>query len=149
MAWSFRSDLVAGIYQMLVDFQTANSTALDGVYRSRPKAFTNRPLAYVGSRNEGLQHTSGIHRRNVTPTVVIVYAARDYADEMADVRDDVVDAFLEYASDRPHATTTPLRNTLVEPRTTEDVELEMDGSYYPATIVTFAAVQQVGADTGA
>ena len=146
MAWSFRSDLVTGLYNLLVAFQTANSGMLDGVYRSRPKNLASRPLAYVGSRNEALQHTTGIHRRTVTPTVVIVYASKDYSDEMADVRDDVVDAFLEYASERPHAIS---GRTLVEPRADEDVELELDGVFYSATIITFAAVDQVGAQTGA
>jgi hypothetical protein len=146
MAWGFRSDLAGGLYTLLTGFQAANSGMLDGAFRSRPKHFGTRPLAYVGSRNEALEHTVGIHRRTVTPTVVIVYAAKDYSEEMADVRDDVVDAFLEYASDRPHAIS---NTTLVEPRATEDVELEIDGAFYPATVITFLAVQQVGAQTGA
>lgn len=146
MAWSFRNDVAAGLYALLAAFQTANAGMLDAVYRSRPRQFGSRPLAFVGSRNEALQHTTGIHRRTVAPTVVVVYAAKDYSEEMADVRDDVVDAFLEYASSRPHAITA---RTLVEPRATEDVELELDGVFYPATIVTFVAVDQVGAQTGA
>lgn len=146
MAWSFRSDVAAGLYTLLTGFQAAHSGMLDGVHRSRPKNFAGRPLAYVGSRPEALQHTTGIHRRTLTPSVVIVYAPKDHSEEMADVRDDVVDAFLEYASSRPHAVT---GRTLVEPRATEDVELELDGVFYPATVVTFVAVDQVGAQTGA
>lgn len=146
MAWTFRNDLVAGLFSLLGAFKTANPTMLHAVYRSRPKAFADRPLAYVATRPEVLEHSVGIHRRTFSPTVTIVYPARDYSEEMADVQDDVVDAFLEYASSRPHQIS---GQTLVEPRTTEDVELELDGAYYPATIVTFAAVQQVGAQTGA
>lgn len=146
MAWSFRSDMVAQLWSMLQGFQTANPTLLHNVYRSTPKAFSDRPLAYVGSRNEALEHSVGIHRRTVNPTLVVVYATKDYGDEMADVQDDLVDALLEYASSRPHQVS---GQTLVEPRTTEDVELERDGAFFPATVISFVAVQQVGAQTGA
>lgn len=146
MAWTFRSDLAAGIYSMLAAFMAANPTMLHSVHRSRPKNLADRPLAFLGSRTETLEHSVGIHRRTFAPTVVIVYAPADLSTEMADVRDDVVDAFLEYASSRPHAISS---RTLVEPRATEDVELDLDGITYPATVVTFAAVQQVGAQTGA
>lgn len=142
MPTSWRSDVAAGLFTMLTDFRTANPTYLHNVYRSRPKTFNDRPLAFVGSRNEPLiEHTSGIRRRTSTPQVVIVYAARDYTDEMADIRDDVVDAFLDFATARPHAISA---TTLVEPRATEDVELALDDAYYPATVVTFAAVIQEG-----
>ena len=146
MAWTFRSDAVAGMYTLLSNFSAANVGMLHSVHRSRPKNLADRPLAYIGPRPETLEHSVGIHRRTFAFTVVIVYAPKDHSDEMADVRDDVVDAFLEYASSRPHAIS---NRTLVEPRATEDVELELDGQFYPATVVTFAAVQQVGAQTGA
>lgn len=146
MSWTFRNDLVAQLWAMLQAFQVANPTLLHAVFRSRPKSLADRPLGFVGSRNEALVHTQGIHRRTVSPSIVLVYASRDYSDEVADVQDDVVDAFLEYASSRPHQIS---GTTLVEPRTTEDVELELDGAFYPATVIGFVAVQQVGAQTGA
>lgn len=144
-AWSFRNDIVAGLYSQLQAFQVANPTLLANVFRSQPKTFSDRPLAFVASRNEALQHSVGLHRRTVTPSVVIVYQSRDYSDEMADIQDDIVDLYLEYSSGRPHAISS---STLVEPRTTEDVELELDGAFYPATVVTFLAVEQKGAQTG-
>lgn len=145
MAWTFRNDVVAQLWAMLQAFQTANPAMFHNVYRSRPKSFADRPFAFVGSRNEALAHTTGIHRRTVAPTIVVVYRPQDLSEEMADVRDDVVDAFLEYSSDRPHQVS---GQTLVEPRSTEDVELEVDAAFYPATVISFVAVQQVGAQTG-
>lgn len=146
MSWTFRSDMVAGLYSLLQAFQAANPTMLHGVYRSRPRNMANRPLAFIGPRPEALQHTTGIHRRTVSPAVLIVYAPKDLGEEMDDVRDDIVDAFLEYASSRPHAVS---NRTLIEPRSAEDVEIAVDGVTYPATAVSFVAVQQVGAQTGA
>lgn len=46
----------------------------------------------------------------------------------------MIDAFLDYASARPHAIT---NSTVTSPTAVEDVELEMDGAAYPASIVTF------------
>ena len=130
---TFRSDVAAGLYALAAGFQAANPTMLHNAYRARPATFSDRPLAFVGPRTETIVHTNQIRQRSMRPTIVLVWAYNDEL-EVADVRDDVVDAFLDYATARPHAISS---NTVTAPTGVEDVELEMDGAFYPASIVTF------------
>ncbi len=76
----------------------------------------------------------------MTPTVVFVWAWGDEM-EIADVRDDVVDAFLDYATARPHAISS---QTVCVVRGVEDVELEAEGTFYPAAVVTFDTIALEG-----
>jgi len=133
-ATTFRSDVVAGLWGLLTGFVAANPTMLNAGYRARPRSLGNRPLGFVGPRNEPtITHTSGLRQRNMTPSIVLVWGWNE-EEETADVRDDVVDAFLDYATARPNAVSA---GTQTAPTSTEDVELEMDGAYYPATIIAF------------
>lgn len=141
MAWTTRSDLVGAVWAQLQAFQAANPTLLHNAYRSRPKSFADRPCGYVGNRGEQLTYMGATVRRDLTASVVIVYAPKDMSEELADVQDDLVDAFLEYGAARPAQVN---GRTLTQPRQTEDVELELDGAYYPATIVTYTHVDQKG-----
>lgn len=135
MPTTFRSDVAAGLYAMLVGFQAANAGMVNAVFRSRPASFGDRPLAYVGPRNEDVNHTGNVlFQRRMTPTVAFLWAPSADQRELADVRDDVVDAFLAYALARPHAIS---NTTVTSPTRVEDVELELDGTFYPASIVTF------------
>ena len=133
MTTTFRSDVVAGYYAMLTGFAAANPTMLEHAYRTRPRSFSDRPLAFVGPRNESIAHTQGTRQRTMTPTIVFVWAWND-EQETADIRDDLIDAFLDYATARPHAVS---NQTVTSPTGVEDVELEMDGAPYPASIVSF------------
>lgn len=133
MATSFRSDARAGIYGLLTGFITANPTMLNSAHKTRPRSMGDRPLAFVGPLPEAILHTQGTRQRTMAPTVVMVWAWNDET-ETADIRDDVIDAFLDYASARPHAIS---NSTVTSPTAVEDVELEMDGAPYPASIVTF------------
>lgn len=132
---TIRNDFVAGLYGLLTGFQTANPTMILDAFRSRPASFGGRPLAYVGTRNETIRHTGQVlFQRDPKPNVVFVWAAGADQREIADVRDDVVDAFVGYAMGRPHAIS---NQTTCSPVGVEDVELEMDGAFYPASVVTF------------
>ena len=132
---TLRNDLVAGLYGLLTGFLAANPTSLNSVYRSRPASLGDRPLAFVGLRNERINHTGQVlFQRQPTPNVAFVWASGADQRELADVRDDVVDAFVTYAIARPHAIS---NQTTCSPTGVEDVELEMDGAFYPASIVTF------------
>lgn len=133
MTTTFRSDVAAGLYGLLSGFQAANPTMLTHAYRTRPRALGDRPLGFVGPRNESIIHTQGTRQRTMTGTVVFVWAWND-EQETADVRDDVIDAFLDYATARVHAVS---NQTVTSPTAVEDVELEMDGAPYPASIVSF------------
>jgi hypothetical protein len=130
---TFRSDVRAGMLGLLTGFIAANPTMLNAGYSVRPAAFGNRPLGYVGDLNETIVHTQGTRQRTMSPTIVLVWAWND-ATETTDIRDDVVDAFLDYATANVHAVS---NQTVTSPTGVEDVELEMDGAPYPASIVTF------------
>lgn len=133
MATSFRSDVRAGMYDLLAGFLAANPTMLNSAHRARPRSFGDRPLGFVGPLPETIVHTAGTRIRTMAPTVVLVWAWDD-EQEIADIRDDVIDAFLDYATARPHAVS---NSTVTSPTAVEDVELDMDGAPYPASIVTF------------
>jgi hypothetical protein len=53
----------------------------------------------------------------------------------------VVDAFYTYANARPHAIS---NQTVCVPRSVEDVELEAEGTFYPAAVVTFDTIALEG-----
>lgn len=132
---TIRNDAVAGLYGLLTGFSAANSGALNGVFRSRPAAFGDRPLAFVGPRPETIVHTGQVlFQRNPRFSCVFVWASGADQRELADVRDDIVDAFVGYAMGLPHAVS---NQTTCSPTGVEDVELELDGAFYPASIVSF------------
>lgn len=143
MPTTFRSDVRDGLYGLLTGFQSANPTLLHSAYRSRPGSFSDKWVAYVGSLSEPvITHTQGIRRRQMSPQVVLVGKMSEPSSETAVSLDDIVDAFLDYCTARPHAIST---GTVIAPTSTEDVELEAEGTFYPAVIVTFGdAVIQEG-----
>lgn len=134
MATSFRSDVRGGLYTLLTGFQTANPTLIEHTYRRRPGSFPDKRTGYVGSMNESIRHDSGIRQRTMVPTVVLVLKLSEPSSETADAMDDLVDAFLDYCSARPHAISD---NTVTAPTSVEDVELEAEGAFYPAVVVSF------------
>ena len=138
---TFRADLRDGVYGLLSDWHAANPTRLNVVYRATPLNFDSRPFAFIRKVTEVVPPLrSGVWLRQLTVQVAFVWAITDDG-EMADVRDDVVDGFLDYAVRHPHAASS---NTLTEPRGTDDVELSFDGAYYPATVVSFLGAAQEG-----
>ena len=130
---TFRADVREGAYTLLTGFAAANTSFNLACYRTRPASFTNRPLAFVGALDETINHTgTTLYQRTLSPEFVFVWAPS--ADtELADVRDDVIDAFITYAMARPHAVS---NQTVTTPTRVQDVELELDGAFYPASIVT-------------
>lgn len=135
VATTIRNDAVAGLYGLLTGFQAANPTMLNSAFRSRPAALGDRPLAFVGPRPEQINHTGQVlFQRMPRFSVVFVWASGADQRELADVRDDVIDAFIGYAMERPHAVS---NQTTCSPIGVEDVELDLDGAFYPASIVTF------------
>lgn len=139
---TFRSDVRDGIYGLLTGFVTANPTLLTHVYRRRPGSFPDQLSGYVGSMPETIAHTGGsLSQRTMTPTVVLVMKLTEPSDEQADEMDDLVDAFVTYANARPHAVS---NQTVVVPTGVEDVELEAEGTFYPAAVVTFGSIALEG-----
>jgi hypothetical protein len=139
---TFRADLRDGIYGLLSEYHTANPGDLNVVYRTAPMNYGSRPFAFIRRVTEVIPAIGGrqVWNRNLTVQVAFVWAMTDDG-EMADVRDDIVDGFLDYAVRHPHAASS---NTLTEPRGTDDVELSFDGAYYPATVVSFIGASQEG-----
>lgn len=134
-----RNDIVTGLKAMLDAFAAANPTYLNGTFRSRPASMGDRPLAFIGPRNETINNEGVIFQRDIPGQVVFVWAPSADQRELADVRDDIVDAFVGYARERPHAIS---NQTACGPARVEDVELELDGAFYPASIVSFVIWHQ-------
>lgn len=140
---TFRSDVRDGIHGLLTGFQTANPTLIHHVYRRRPGSFPDRYSGYVGSMPETVAHNGGsLSQRTMTPNVVLVMKLTEPSHEQSDAMDDLVDAFITYANARPHAVS---NQTVVVPTGVEDVELEAEGTFYPAAIVTFSSIALEGA----
>lgn len=134
MTTTFRSDARAGAYALLVAFAAANPSFTLACYRYRPVSFGNRPLAYVGSLDEVINHTgTSLFQRTLGVEYVFVWASSADAGELADARDDVIDAFIAYGMANVHAISD---RTVTSPTRVQDVELELDGAFYPASIVT-------------
>lgn len=138
---TLRSDMVEGLHTMLQTFAAANPTYLKGVYRSRPASFGDRPLAFVGPRNESISNESLLFLRSPELTAVFLWSPSANQRELAEVRDDIIDAFIGYARDRPHM----IGNTVSSgPSGVQDIEIDLDGSFYPATVVSFVVWHQQG-----
>lgn len=139
---TFRSDVRDGIYALLMGFQSANPTLVEHTYRRRPGSFPDKRTAYVGSMPEVIAHTGGsLSQRTMTPTVVLVMKLSEPPSETADSMDDLVDGFITYANARPHAVS---NQTVCMPTGVEDVELEAEGTFYPAAVVTFGSIALEG-----
>lgn len=139
---TFRSDVRDGIYTLLTGFQTANPTLIQHTYRRRPGSFPDKLSAFVGPMPETIAHTGGsLSQRTMTPSVVLVMKLTEPNHEQSDEMDDLVDSFVTYANARPHAVS---NQTVVVPTSVEDVELESEGTFYPAAIVSFSSVALEG-----
>lgn len=143
MATTFRSDVRAGALGLLSGWSAANAGSLNSVHRATPKNLADRPLAFIQSIAEtNPPIRAGTWDRNLTVTFAFVWAMTDDG-ETADIRDDVIDSFMDYCARRPHAAT---NTTITEPRGTEDVELERDGAFYTTTLVQLIATATEGRD---
>lgn len=130
---TFRNDIRAGLKTILDDFQTANPTLLRHTYKARPASVGDLPAAYVGNMPEVAQHVHGIRVRELSASVTFLDLISD-ATEVTDRMDDLVDAFLDYLTDRPHITSA----TVWDRVTVDDGELDYDGALYRA--VTFGGI---------
>lgn len=139
---TFRTDVRNGIYGLLTGYQTANPTLMTHIYRRRPGSFPDDRTAYVGSMPETIAHTGGsLSQRTMTPSVVLVMKLSEPSPEEADRMDALVDGFITYANGLPHAIS---NQTVCVPTGVEDVELEAEGTFYPAAIVTFSTIALEG-----
>lgn len=135
MATTFRANTRTGLYALLTGFQTANPTLLHHAYSRRPATFPDKISGYVGSMPESIVHTgTTIRQRTMAPTIVLVARLSEVVSEQADAMDVLVDAFLDYCSARPHAIS---NQTVTVPTSIEDVEIDAEGTFYPAAVFTF------------
>jgi hypothetical protein len=132
---TFRADVRTGALGLLTGFAAANTGYNLACYAYRPAAFGNRPLAYVDSLDETINHTgTTLYQRTLDGfQLVFVWAPQTSPDEIAPVRDQIIDAYIGYAMARPHAIS---NFTVTSPTRVQEVELELDGAFYPASIVT-------------
>lgn len=126
---TFRNDIRAGLKTIIDGFKTANPTLLRSTYRARPASIGDLPAAWVGNLPEVVEHVSGVRSRTMAASVTFLDLLSDAA-EVTDRMDDLVDAFLDYLTDRPHITTA----TIWDRVTVEDGEVEYDGAIYRAVV---------------
>jgi hypothetical protein len=127
-----RADFRAALAAILEDFRLANPTLLRQTYRARPATF-NPPLAYVGLINEPtISHQFGGQRvRDQRGSLIVVQGVYENA-ETADKLDVLADALITYLTSQ-HARVSGA--TLLEPVSSEDVDLAIGEVTYAATIV--------------
>lgn len=101
---SFRRQVVAGLYDLLVSFQQANPSMLNSVSPVRPKSIASLalPAAYIGSRDESITDRGQLQERTMSPQIVIVDSVPDNAQAAARA-DDLVDGLIAYIADNFHA----------------------------------------------
>ena len=127
-----RADFRTALAGILDDFKQANPS-LRQTYRARPATF-NPPLAYVGNFSEPtIEHEFGNRQtRSLRGQLVIVHGVYENA-ETAEKLDVLADALITYlASQHARADATKL----LEPISSEDVDLSIAETVYAATIVT-------------
>jgi len=133
MPTTFRSDVRGQLLALGLAFATANPTLLKRFYPVRPGAFNDLPCGYVGPMPETITHSAGIRRRTMSPQIVLVNYLREPASETSDAMDDLVDAFLDYVTARPHVISD---NTVTSVTSIEPIELDAEVTFYPAVILT-------------
>src|SRR5687767_5753174 len=125
---TFRRDSTNNLAALAEDFKNANPTLLLRVYKRRPTGFTpDLPAMYVGSKNENIRHTGGLRIRTMEPQLVLVGNPTGAPEEIADEVDTLVDYFLDYVTEHPHAISS---NTVTSVTNIRDVELEVDDVIY-------------------
>lgn len=95
MATSFRSDIVAAIRAVLVARQAASPTLLRAVFTSRPGAFGETPLAYIGGRDERITFAGQTRTRTFSGLTAVVVDSLPDASEEADRMDDLIDLLVD------------------------------------------------------
>jgi len=103
MATTFRTDIADGILSVLNTFIAAHPTLLLRAHRSRPESFPDLPAAYIENRPEDITHDSGIRRRRMSPSVVVVRRITNN-DEAMTAFDTLVDLLVDTFTDNPQFT---------------------------------------------
>jgi hypothetical protein len=131
---TFRKDVTDRLVQLGNDFKSANPTLLLRVYHRRPIGLTgDLPALFIGTHNETIRHTSGLRQRTMEPQLVLLGTPTGSEQEVADEMDTLVDAFLDYLTEHPHAISS---NTVTSPTQVRDTELDIDGTVYPTAVIT-------------
>ena len=130
-----RADLRTALIGILNDFRAANPSLIRQTYRARPATF-NPPLAYVGLIQEPtIRHETGNRQvRDLRGQLVLVQGVYENA-QTADNLDELADLLLTYlATQASRADATKL----LQPISSEDVDLAIGEAVYAATIVTIS-----------
>lgn len=134
-----RQDTVAGLVSVLTAFKVANPTLLRAVYTARPGAFPETPCAYIGDRDETIDHTAGIRRRTFAPTIVVVDVLVDN-EQTEDRMDILIDALVDAFTAAPFVVeATSLQQTGVT-----DGQVDLEGpntvTHYRGSTLTFGQI---------
>lgn len=124
-----RNDVRAGLYSFLTTLKAANTAMFAGdVHRVRPGSLVP-PCAYVGNLNEVIDQDAQTRTRLFNAEVVLVQRLISPG-ETADAMDDMVDKYVDHVTDNPH-----LGGGIIEPVSVRDVELDLGGTLYSASVV--------------
>lgn len=120
----FQSAVREGVVTTLTEFK-ADRDIKAQIYGARPRSI-NPPTWFVDRVRETIAFSGHLRQRTVQVDVVMIWGLFDSL-EAAHQRDDTVDAFIDWVSDRPHVAAA---NTVLEPRSIED-----DPNFVPDWIV--------------
>jgi len=120
----FQTQLREGVAALLTEFKQDKDVKAQ-IYGARPRSIVP-PTWFVDRVRETITFSGHIRKRLVQVDVVMIWGLFDSL-EAARQRDDTVDAFIDWATDRPHFAAD---NTVVEPRSIED-----DPNFVPDWIV--------------
>ena len=138
-ATTYRADIRDGLFAYITAFKAAFPSLVEGaIYKTRPGSIVP-PAIYIGALDEpDIHNTSQVMFRTMRPQVVIVHnlVARD---ANAEVKDDLVDAWIDYVNDNPH-----IAGGIIEASSTRDIDLEYGGAIYSATVVFHLAEYKTG-----
>jgi hypothetical protein len=135
MASTARSQYVAAVMALLNTYKSSNPTLLRAVYTSRPASIGETPVAFIGPRNEQIEHSMSVQTRTfVGLTLVLVDVITDNQ-ESADRMDDLVDAIVDVIASNPRAV--PSLGVLAATGV-EDVELDYGTTVYRASVINLS-----------
>jgi hypothetical protein len=134
MPTTFRHDVVAGLVATLNTYKSSNPTLLRAVYTARPAHIAETPCAYIGSRSEVIEHTSGLRNRNINGITAVILDVQPDNQQTADRMDVLVDALLDAFTAAPHMASA---NTVVTPTAVTDDEDDYGGVTYRLAVFSF------------
>lgn len=139
MATTFRTDVVTGLYTALVAFQAANPTNIYSVHKVQPGDMAGTPLIYIGDRDERIEYSVGIRRRQMALTVILVgsYADRDTNAVRTDATVDLLVDYFQSVERTIVPAAGGKAGAIFNLERVDDRDVRVGDAIYPITVFTF------------